>query len=152
MEKVLPLRESKIMDELERKKKARELIDYLLKEYKEDEVLDKLKKEIGDLIDAENRKLNWKRVTNKDLVAEYGNFVFRLHYREIGTYLMGRAWVLQVRKKDEAEFKNLGVQFWTMPDAGFNTWREKTVDRKLWKSIDEIVERAEEILHDFGYI
>ena len=96
--------------------------------------------------------MEWKKVTDRDYVAKEGDFVFRLHEIDIGVYSMGEAWVLQVRRNDESEFKSLGVAFWTVSDGGYETWRQKSVDRKLWKVGREMFKRAEEILKGFGYL
>lgn len=95
--------------------------------------------------------MNWKKV-DKDFVLVYGDFVFRLQYREIGTYAMGRAYVLQVRRKDESKFHGLGYVFWTVSDGGYDNWKELSVDNKLWKNEREILKRVEQILADLQFL
>jgi len=94
--------------------------------------------------------MGWERV-DRDYVLTDGIFVFRLHYCKTGVYNAGRAFRMEVRRKDESVFRPLGYAFWVQPDGGYDTWKEESVESKLWKDGEKMLKKATEILQKLGF-
>lgn len=97
--------------------------------------------------------LAWEKVCD-DYVAIGGNFVFRLHQVKMGVYGIGRALTLQVRRRDETEYKNLGYSFCTQDDN--HSMYKECVDAQIFKAITKngtgLLGRAEKILAGNYYL
>jgi hypothetical protein len=100
--------------------------------------------------------LDWYRVDDKDIAASYEEFVFRLrkegeiiklkhHDNETVTMMK-----LQVRKKQNVDFKDLGYKF--LIKDGYYVNRNNYVDGIIWTDINDIASRAEEILIGLDFI
>ncbi|WP_433957860.1 hypothetical protein [Cytobacillus horneckiae] len=97
--------------------------------------------------------LCWEYAGN-DPVAKVDNLVFRLHQSH--TILKRRGYndeerlvyLLQVRKKENISFKDLGYVFY----MGVGMRNEKSVDFQYWDDISEVVSKAEEILEVLDFI
>lgn len=97
-------------------------------------------------------ELEWLWAGN-DAVAKRDGLVFRLHEKYVNPRGHGdksyRTYQLEIKKQKDITFKELGYTFY-MPHYGYLS--EKSVDKKEWKNIAEIAERAEEILEILGFI
>ncbi|MEX3713345.1 hypothetical protein ABFV99_13155 [Cytobacillus horneckiae] len=99
--------------------------------------------------------LYWEYAGN-DPVAKVGNLVFRLH--QSYTILKRRGYndeeclvyQLQVRKKENISFKDLGYVFYM--GSFVSRSNEKSVDFHYWDDISEVVNKAEEILEVLDFI
>lgn len=100
--------------------------------------------------------MQWYRVDDKDISASTEMFVFRLrqdheliknkHSKDESVKTMK----LQVRKKQNVDFRDLGYKF--LISSNIFTNEADYVDSKVWTDIEEIAERAEDILLGLGYI
>lgn len=97
--------------------------------------------------------LNWEKV-DEDYVAIDGNFVFRLHHSKMGVYAIGSGLTLQVRRRDESEYKSLGYSFCTLDDN--HNLYTGCLDSMIWKTIAKngtgLLGRAEKILAGNYYL
>jgi hypothetical protein len=103
------------------------------------------------------RLLKWFKIDDKDISSSEGDFVFRLHRTsyQIKTKYMSEKikldiFQLQIRKKQNIEFKNLGYKFLLSNTQFIN--ESNFVDNKVWTDIGDISERAEEILIGLHFI
>lgn len=99
--------------------------------------------------------LNWDWAGN-DAVAKGNDLVFRLHekyiiVKEKHSYREEefQTYQLQIKKQDHISFKDLGYVFYMHEFRGTFI---KSVDRKYWKNIHDVVDRTEEILEVLGFI
>lgn len=100
--------------------------------------------------------MEWYMVDDKDITASTGEFVFRLRkelektkdkYDEVIFVDMMK---LQVRKKQNVEFRDLGYKF--LVEDKLYVKKADYVDSKVWTDIDDISDRADEILFSLEYI
>ncbi|WP_182102718.1 hypothetical protein [Niallia taxi] len=97
--------------------------------------------------------LEWTWVDDKDIAASNENFVFRLRnvrekHKRTYTEDTIRVINLQVRKKQNTDFRDLGYRF--LIDETVD--KSMYVDEIVWTDIDEIAVRAEDVLVSLGYI
>lgn len=85
----------------------------------------------------------------QNFIAKSGDFVFILKRGDVGVYGSGKCYYLQVRKLSETKPHYLAT-FWLKND-GHDGYRDG-VDGKLWDDIQEIQDRATEILKNHFYI
>ena len=95
-------------------------------------------------------RLNWQ-FFDKDLIASNEKFVFILKYGDIGVYGYGKAYALKVKKFSDVEFKSCGIIFVVKSD-GYNIQQKKSLNNKIWGSVQAIQEKAEEYLKICKYI
>lgn len=100
--------------------------------------------------------LKWQNVAGIDFAAAYKDLVFRIHRDKIFTKsfkeLPIHIAILQIRKKQNVEFKDIGYRFLLKQRSWELVRIEDFVDEKLWTSVEDTIERAEEILLTLGYI
>ncbi|MCK2000531.1 hypothetical protein MZM54_03870 [[Brevibacterium] frigoritolerans] len=96
-------------------------------------------------------KLEWYEA-DKDAVAVYKDFVFRIHKSTIEKSILASkknidVYLLQVRKKNNVSFTNLDYAFYQPCDVYFQEYAlKRSVDHIFWGNIDRIKKRAEELL------
>lgn len=98
-------------------------------------------------------KLHWEYAGN-DVAAKTDDLVFRLHEKYITDKKYSgkdfQTYQLQVRKRDNTSFKDLGYTFYMR--VHFPDYERISVDKKSWLDINQVINRAEEILEVLGFI
>lgn len=102
--------------------------------------------------------LQWY-ATDKDFVSEYGDWIFRLKYERnqfkipsISQQLNYSSYKIQIRKKNNVSFKDIGYEF-LLPTSYENRLDiKKFVYEQSWEDTNEIIEETEGFLINLGYI
>jgi len=95
-------------------------------------------------------KLTWNN-SDRDYIAKTKNFIFKLTYQDIGVMGYGKCYSLQVREIKSSSFEYLHKAFVTKDDGSIAIERY-SVDKKLWVNLIDMLNRAESILEDNGFI
>ena len=103
-----------------------------------------------------NKRIMWKSVDGRDYASSNGSYVFRLKLIQQVTKVLDNkskftedAYQLEIRKKGQANFNDLGYRFFWHFDGFAEPF---SVNQIYWRSIPDILTKSNEILNILGYV
>jgi hypothetical protein len=109
------------------------------------------KSELIQLIKEVINEFKWEQLYNNYYLL-HNDLVFCLKEINIGIFNKGKAFQLTVRKRDGSGNTKIIADFWTHSDGDYKSYLKRSVDHKLWNSIEEIQKRTIQGLTNKGYL
>jgi hypothetical protein len=92
---------------------------------------------------------SWKKVDDSKYILETSSFIFTLELATHGVHSRGRAYIFWARNVKDIINTALAA-FFTIDDCT-HSYLLRSVDSKLWNSIEEIQERTSTLVHELNY-